>query len=153
MEKRYETLDINNKLIWNFRDIGHTMHRISEGKGGQKRILIILRETGGMTRKELTRRLAIARAFVADPRILIPDEATSNVDTRTERAIQRAMHQVMEGRTSIIIAHRLFTIRAADLIVVTDQGRIVEQGNHESLLARKGKYYDLYMTRFAGFAT
>ena len=97
--------------------------------------------------------LAIARAFVADPEILILDEATSNVDTRTEKAIQSAMRQVMEHRTSIVIAHRLSTIRDADLIVVMDQGRIVEQGRHEDLLARKGKYYDLYMTQFAGFAT
>lgn len=97
--------------------------------------------------------LAIARAFVADPKILILDEATSNVDTRTEKAIQDAMHLVMKNRTSIIIAHRLSTIRDADIIVVMDQGRIVEQGSHESLLARKGKYYELYMTQYAGFAT
>jgi ATP-binding cassette subfamily B protein len=97
--------------------------------------------------------LAIARAFVADPRILILDEATSNVDTRTEKAIQDAMLEVMKGRTSIVIAHRLSTIRDADLIVVLDQGRIVEQGNHDELLARKQKYYDLYMTQYAGFAT
>ncbi|MBQ9573385.1 MAG: ABC transporter ATP-binding protein [Acidaminococcaceae bacterium] len=97
--------------------------------------------------------LAIARAFVADPRILILDEATSNVDTRTEKAIQDAMQQVMKGRTSVVIAHRLSTIRDADLIVVLDQGRIVEQGSHEELLARKQKYYDLYMTQYAGFAT
>ena len=97
--------------------------------------------------------LAIARAFVADPEILILDEATSNVDTRTEKAIQMAMQKVMENRTSIIIAHRLSTIRDADIIVVMDRGQIVEQGNHETLLARKGKYYDLYMTQYAGFAT
>ena len=97
--------------------------------------------------------LAIARAFVADPRILILDEATSNVDTRTEKAIQDAMHQVMQNRTSIIIAHRLSTIRDADIIVVMDKGRIVESGRHESLLARKGKYYELYMTQYAGFTT
>lgn len=97
--------------------------------------------------------LAIARAFVADPKILILNEATSNVDTRTEKAIQSAMQQIMKNRTSIVIAHRLSTIRDADIIVVMDQGRIVEQGNHEVLLARKGKYYDLYMTQFAGFAT
>ena len=97
--------------------------------------------------------LAIARAFVANPRILILDEATSNVDTRTEKAIQDAMQEVMKGRTSIVIAHRLSTIRDADLIVVLDQGRIVEQGNHDELLARKKKYYDLYMTQYAGFAT
>ena len=97
--------------------------------------------------------LAIARAFVADPKILILDEATSNVDTRTEKAIQSAMHRVMENRTGIVIAHRLSTIRDSDLIVVMDHGRIAEQGNHEELLARRGKYYELYMTQYAGIAT
>ena len=97
--------------------------------------------------------LAIARAFVADPRILILDEATSNVDTRTERAIQEAMQKIMENRTSIVIAHRLSTIRDADLIVVMDRGRIVECGDHEALLARRGRYYELYMTQYAGFST
>ncbi len=97
--------------------------------------------------------LAIARAFVADPKILILDEATSNVDTRTEKAIQQAMQKIMENRTSIVIAHRLSTIRDADIIVVMDQGQIVESGNHEELIGRRGRYYDLYMTQYAGFAT
>lgn len=97
--------------------------------------------------------LAIARAFVADPKILILDEATSNVDTRTEKAIQDAMQLVMKNRTSIIIAHRLSTIRDADIIVVMDKGQIVESGSHDYLLAQKGKYYELYMTQYAGFAT
>ncbi len=97
--------------------------------------------------------LAIARAFVADPKILILDEATSNVDTRTEKAIQDAMHVIMQNRTSIIIAHRLSTIRDADLIIVMDDGRIVESGTHEELLAKRGRYYDLYMIQFAGIAT
>ena len=97
--------------------------------------------------------LAIARAFVADPKILILDEATSNVDTRTEKAIQDAMQRIMQGRTSIVIAHRLSTIRDSDLIVVMDHGEIVESGNHEALLEKKGKYYELYMTQYAGFAT
>ena len=97
--------------------------------------------------------LAIARAFVADPEILILDEATSNVDTRTEKAIQDAMHLVMQNRTSIVIAHRLSTIRDADIIVVMDHGRIVESGDHDTLLSQKGKYHDLYMTQYAGNAT
>ena len=97
--------------------------------------------------------LAIARAFVEDPKILILDEATSNVDTRTEKAIQAAMQKVMEHRTSIVIAHRLSTIRDSDLIVVMDQGRIVEQGTHQQLLEQQGRYYQLYMTQFAGVAT
>ena len=97
--------------------------------------------------------LAIARAFVADPKILILDEATSNVDTRTEKAIQDAMQHIMQGRTSIVIAHRLSTIRDSDLIVVMDHGEIVESGNHEALLTQKGKYYDLYMTQYKGFST
>lgn len=97
--------------------------------------------------------LAIARAFVMNPKILILDEATSNVDTRTEKAIQDAMQLVMKNRTSIVIAHRLSTIRDSDLIVVMDHGVIVESGNHEELLAERGKYYELYMTQYAGFAT
>ena len=97
--------------------------------------------------------LAIARAFVADPKILILDEATSNVDTRTGKAIQDAMHSIMQGRTSIVIAHRLSTIRDSDLIVVMERGEIAESGSHEELLAKKGRYYELYMTQYAGFAT
>ena len=97
--------------------------------------------------------LAIARAFVADPKILILDEATSNVDTRTEKAIQDAMRRIMRGRTGIVIAHRLSTVRDSDLIVVMDHGQIVESGTHDALLSQKGKYYELYMTQYAGFAT
>ncbi len=94
--------------------------------------------------------LAIARAVLADPKILILDEATSSVDTRTEKRIQDAMVNLMKNRTSLIIAHRLSTIRDADKIVVMDGGRVVEIGNHDELLEKKGKYYTLYMTQFAG---
>ncbi len=97
--------------------------------------------------------LTIGRAFLSYPRILVLDEATSSVDTRTEQHIQNAMVQLMKERTSLIIAHRLSTIRDADLIVVMDHGHICETGNHEQLLARKGDYYQLYMTQFEGNAT
>jgi len=94
--------------------------------------------------------LSIARAILADPRILILDEATSSVDTRTELRIQKALLRLMEGRTSIVIAHRLSTIRDADSIVVINDGEIVEQGNHDALLERRGFYYHLYMSQFKG---
>jgi ATP-binding cassette subfamily B protein len=93
--------------------------------------------------------LTIARAFVADPAILILDEATSSVDTRTEVLIQKAMAQLMHGRTTFVIAHRLSTIRNADLILMMEHGRIVEKGTHEQLLATNGKYSDLYRSQFS----
>jgi len=94
--------------------------------------------------------LSIARAILANPSILILDEATSSVDTRTELRIQKALLRLMEGRTSIVIAHRLSTIRDADSIVVINNGEIVEQGNHEELLERRGFYHHLYMSQFKG---
>ena len=92
--------------------------------------------------------LTIARAILADPKILILDEATSSVDTRTEELIQKAMDRLMKGRTSFVIAHRLSTIRDADLILVMREGDIVEQGTHEELLAKGGFYADLYNSQF-----
>jgi ATP-binding cassette subfamily B multidrug efflux pump len=92
--------------------------------------------------------LTIARAFLADPQVLILDEATSSVDTRTEVLVQKAMARLMKGRTSFVIAHRLSTVRDADTILVMDHGRIVEQGSHQELLARHGFYYDLYNSQF-----
>lgn len=97
--------------------------------------------------------LNIARALLADPRILILDEATSSVDTRTEQNIQDALVRLMKNRTSLIIAHRLSTIQDADVIVVMDKGRVVETGNHEELLQKRGAYYALYMAQFAGQKT
>ena len=92
--------------------------------------------------------LTIARAILKDPSILILDEATSSVDTRLERRLQEAMQRVMEGRTSFVIAHRLSTIKNADLILVIQHGDIVEQGTHESLLAKQGIYEKLYHSQF-----
>lgn len=96
--------------------------------------------------------LTIARAFLADPEILILDEATSSVDTRTELLIQKGMSELMKGRTNFVIAHRLSTIRDADLILVMNHGKIVEKGTHESLLAKNGFYADLYNSQFRGRA-
>ena len=92
--------------------------------------------------------LAIARAAVADPPVLILDEATSSVDTRTEALIERGMDQLMEGRTVFVIAHRLSTVRNSNAIMVLEQGKIVERGDHDDLLEQKGKYYQLYHGMF-----
>jgi len=96
--------------------------------------------------------LTIARAILADHAILVLDEATSSVDTRTERHIQEATGRLMEGRTSLVIAHRLSTIRDADVILVVNEGRIIERGNHEELMEQRGFYYNLYMSQFKGHA-
>ncbi|HMJ77709.1 MAG TPA: ATP-binding cassette domain-containing protein, partial [Iamia sp.] len=97
--------------------------------------------------------LTIARAFLADPAILILDEATSSVDTRTEVLIQEAMSALRSNRTSFVIAHRLSTIRDADTILVMQDGQIVEQGDHETLLEADGAYAALYNAQFAGHST
>jgi ATP-binding cassette subfamily B multidrug efflux pump len=108
-------------------DIGERGHNLSQG---QRQLL------------------SIARAILADPRILILDEATSSVDTRTELLIQEALGTLLHGRTSIVIAHRLSTIRNADQVLVLDKGEIVERGTHDSLMDKQGRYYDLYMSQF-----
>jgi ATP-binding cassette subfamily B protein len=110
----------------------------------------VLSENGSNLSQGQRQLLAIARALLADPGILILDEATSSVDTRTERNIQEAMLRLMEGRTSFVIAHRLSTIRQADQILVIDHGEIVERGTHEELLAKQGFYHHLYWSQFKG---
>ena len=112
-----------------------------------------LAESGSNLSQGQRQLLAIARAVLADPKILILDEATSSVDTRTEMHIQEAMIELMKGRTSLIIAHRLSTIKDADMIIVVADGKVAESGSHDELLAKKGFYYDLYKTQYAGFAT
>ena len=92
--------------------------------------------------------ISFARALLADPKILILDEATSSIDTETEILLQKGLNRLLEGRTSFIIAHRLSTIKNADCIMYVDQGGILEKGTHEELLAQKGAYYNLYMSQF-----
>ena len=113
----------------------------------------VIDDEGGTVSAGEKQLITIARAFLADPAILILDEATSSVDTRTEVLIQKAMAALRSQRTSFVIAHRLSTIRDADTILVMDGGRIVEQGNHRELLAKQGAYYNLYNAQFAGAAT
>ena len=110
----------------------------------------ILSERGESLSEGQRQLIAIARAILADPAILILDEATSSVDTRTEMAIQKALHELMHGRTSFIIAHRLSTISSADQVIVLEKGEIAEQGTHESLLAREGAYRRMYQSQFRG---
>ena len=110
----------------------------------------IIDDEGGTVSAGEKQLLTIARAFLADPTILILDEATSSVDTRTEVLIQGAMAALRSQRTSFVIAHRLSTIRDADLILVMEHGSIVEQGSHQELLAAGGAYYNLYNAQFAG---
>ena len=107
-----------------------------------------LTDNGGNLSQGQRQLLAIARALLAEPRVLILDEATSSIDTRTELAAQKAMLTLMKGRTSFIIAHRLSTIRSADCILVVRDGEIVERGTHEELIEKKGFYADLYESQF-----
>ncbi|MDP2901177.1 MAG: ATP-binding cassette domain-containing protein, partial [Candidatus Bathyarchaeota archaeon] len=110
----------------------------------------MLTERGSNLSQGQRQLIAIARAVVADPKILILDEATSSVDTRTEIRIQEALLRLMEGRTSFVIAHRLSTIRNANQVLVINNGEIIERGTHESLLGQRGFYFHLYNSQFRG---
>ncbi|GAB4497889.1 MAG: ABC transporter ATP-binding protein [Anaerolineales bacterium] len=122
--------------------VDHFVHTLPDGYN-----MVLNEETTNISQGQM-QLLTIARAFLADPKILILDEATSSVDTRTEVLIQRAMTNLMKNRTSFVIAHRLSTIRDADLILVMNHGDIVEQGTHKELLAKFGFYHELYMSQF-----
>ena len=142
---RYGRLDATDEEVIAAAKAAHIHHFIMQQPGGYQ--MVLDEETSNISQgqKQL---LTIARAILADNKILILDEATSSVDTRTEVCIQKAMDNLMRGRTSFVIAHRLSTIRDADLILVMKDGDIIEQGNHEELLAKKGFYCDLYNSQF-----
>lgn len=142
---RYGRLDATDEEVIAAAKAAHIHHFIMQQPGGYQ--MVLDEETSNISQgqKQL---LTIARAILADNKILILDEATSSVDTRTEVRIQKAMDNLMRGRTSFVIAHRLSTIRDADLILVMKDGDIIEQGNHEELLEKKGFYCDLYNSQF-----
>lgn len=143
---RYGRLDATDEEIIEAAKAAHVHHFIKTLPDGYNMLLNEESSNISQGQKQL---LTIARAILADPKILILDEATSSVDTRTELLIQKAMDNLMKGRTSFVIAHRLSTIRDADLILVINDGDIVEQGNHEQLLAQNGFYANLYNSQFA----
>ena len=147
---KYASDSVTDEQMYRAMEISHCDRMVETLPEGLDTKLTLSSSNISEGQKQL---LAIARAFASDPSILILDEATSNVDTRTEKQIQDAMARAMTGRTSIVIAHRLSTIQDADQIIVMDKGQIVESGTHDELLAAKGKYYELYMRQFAGFAT
>ena len=143
---RYGRLNASDEEVIEAAKAAHVHHFIKTLPGGYNMVLNEESSNISQGQKQL---LTIARAILADPKILILDEATSSVDTRTELLIQKAMDNLMEGRTSFVIAHRLSTIKDADLILVINDGDIVEQGNHEELLAKGGFYANLYNSQFA----
>jgi ATP-binding cassette subfamily B protein len=146
---RYGCLDASDEEVIAAAKLANAdgfIQRLPDGYQSQ------LSERGGNLSQGQRQLLAIARAVLADPSILILDEATSSVDTRTEMQIQNALLKLMEGRTSFVIAHRLSTIRQADLILVVDDGRIIERGTHHDLLQAQGFYHNLYTSQFKGQA-
>jgi ATP-binding cassette subfamily B protein len=144
---RYGRLDASDEACFEAAKIANAdffIRRLPQGYNTQ------LSERGSNLSQGQRQLLTIARAVLADPAILVLDEATSSVDTRTEIRIQQALQRLMKGRTSFVIAHRLSTIRNADQVLVINHGEIIEQGNHTELLAAKGFYHDLYYSQFKG---
>jgi ATP-binding cassette subfamily B protein len=146
---RYGRLDATDEEVIEAAKMADADHFIRQLKEGYQ---TVLSERGSNLSQGQRQMLAISRAILADPKILILDEATSSVDTRTEVRIQNSLLRLMKGRTSFVIAHRLSTIRDADNVLVINDGEIIEQGNHDDLLQQKGFYYNLYMSQFKGQA-
>jgi ATP-binding cassette subfamily B multidrug efflux pump len=146
---RYGQLNASDDEVISAAKIADADHFIRQLPNGYQSMLS---ERGSNLSQGQRQLLAIARAILADPSILILDEATSSVDTRTEVRIQKALLRLMEGRTSFVIAHRLSTIRDASNVVVINDGEIVEQGNHQQLMEKRGFYHKLYMSQFKGHA-
>ena len=143
---RYGRLDATDEEVVAAAKAAHADHFIRTLTGGYE---MELNEDASNISQGQKQLLTIARAILADNRILILDEATSSVDTRTEELIQSAMDNLMKGRTSFVIAHRLSTIKNADISLVMKDGDIIEQGSHEELLEQGGFYADLYNSQFA----
>jgi ATP-binding cassette subfamily B protein len=144
---RYGRLDATDEEVYAAARLANAdgfIRRLPNGYGTE------LSERGSNLSQGQRQLLSIARAILADPAILVLDEATSSVDTRTERQIQEALLNLMKGRTSFVIAHRLSTIRNADMVLVINHGEIIERGTHDSLLAARGFYYHMYMSQFKG---
>jgi ABC-type multidrug transport system fused ATPase/permease subunit len=137
--------DFNEDKLAQALNISHCNKFVRGLKNGADEMVMERGATFSAGERQL---LAFARALYFDPAILVLDEATSNIDTETERLIQDATARLIRGRTSLIIAHRLSTIRSADSIIVLEHGKIIEQGDHQSLLAAQGMYYELYKLQF-----
>ena len=143
---RYGRMDASDEEVIRAADAAYADHFIRTLENGYDTVINEESTNISQGQKQL---LTIARAFLSDPKILILDEATSSVDTRTETLIQKGMENLMKGRTSFVIAHRLSTIRNADMILCMDHGDIVEVGTHEELMAKNGFYANLYNSQFA----
>lgn len=145
---RYGKLDATDEEVYQAAKLANADNFISRLPQGYD---TPLSGNGGNLSQGQRQLLAIARAAVANPPVMILDEATSSIDTRTEAIVQKGMDQLMHGRTVFVIAHRLSTVQNSDEIIVLDLGRIIEQGTHDQLIAQKGKYYQLYTAEVRWF--